>query len=63
MGTAGHRGKPIGVAEITKKRRNVLGAVSMAYPGTQKPRPTASSSSCAARRRSSTASTPCSAMS
>ena len=29
-------GSPIGVAEITKKRRHVLGAVSMAYPGTDK---------------------------
>jgi cyclophilin family peptidyl-prolyl cis-trans isomerase len=29
-------GKPIGVAEITKKRRLVLGAVAMAYPGTDK---------------------------
>jgi cyclophilin family peptidyl-prolyl cis-trans isomerase len=29
-------GKPIGVAEITKKRRHVLGAVSMAYPGTDR---------------------------
>jgi cyclophilin family peptidyl-prolyl cis-trans isomerase len=29
-------GKPIGVAEMTKKRRHVLGAVSMAYPGTDK---------------------------
>jgi peptidyl-prolyl cis-trans isomerase B (cyclophilin B) len=29
-------GVPIGVAEITKKRRHVLGAVSMAYPGTEK---------------------------
>ena len=29
-------GKPIGVAETTKKRRHVLGAVSMAYPGTDK---------------------------
>jgi cyclophilin family peptidyl-prolyl cis-trans isomerase len=29
-------GKPIGVAEITKKRRHVLGAVSIAYPGTDK---------------------------
>lgn len=29
-------GKPIGVAEITKKRRHVAGAVSMAYPGTDK---------------------------
>jgi cyclophilin family peptidyl-prolyl cis-trans isomerase len=29
-------GKPIGVAEITKKRRHGLGAVSMAYPGTDK---------------------------
>jgi cyclophilin family peptidyl-prolyl cis-trans isomerase len=27
-------GKPIGVAEITKKRRHVRGAVGMAYPGT-----------------------------
>jgi cyclophilin family peptidyl-prolyl cis-trans isomerase len=26
-------GKPIGVAEITKKRRNIRGAVAMAYPG------------------------------
>lgn len=26
-------GKPIGVAEIAKKRRHTLGAVSMAYPG------------------------------
>jgi cyclophilin family peptidyl-prolyl cis-trans isomerase len=26
-------GKPIGVAEITRKRRHVAGAVSMAYPG------------------------------
>ena len=29
-------GKPIGVAEITRKRRHVAGAVSMAYPGTDK---------------------------
>jgi len=29
-------GKPIGVAEITRKRRHVLGAVSMAYPGTDR---------------------------
>ena len=29
-------GKPIGAAEITKKRRHVVGAVSMAYPGTDK---------------------------
>ena len=29
-------GKPLGVAEITKKRRHVTGAVSMAYPGTDK---------------------------
>jgi cyclophilin family peptidyl-prolyl cis-trans isomerase len=29
-------GKPIGVTEITKKRRHVLGAVSMAYPGTDR---------------------------
>jgi cyclophilin family peptidyl-prolyl cis-trans isomerase len=27
-------GKPIGVSEITKKRRHVRGAVAMAYPGT-----------------------------
>lgn len=27
-------GKPIGAAEITKKRRNIRGAVAMAYPGT-----------------------------
>jgi cyclophilin family peptidyl-prolyl cis-trans isomerase len=27
-------GKPIGVAEITKKRRHIRGAVAMAYPGT-----------------------------
>ena len=29
-------GTPIGVAEITKKRRHVAGAVSMAYPGTSR---------------------------
>lgn len=29
-------GTPIGVAEITKKRRHVVGAVSMAYPGTDR---------------------------
>jgi cyclophilin family peptidyl-prolyl cis-trans isomerase len=29
-------GKPIGVAEITKKRTNVLGAVGMAYSGSAK---------------------------
>jgi peptidyl-prolyl cis-trans isomerase B (cyclophilin B) len=29
-------GTPIGAAEITKKRRHVAGAVSMAYPGTNK---------------------------
>jgi cyclophilin family peptidyl-prolyl cis-trans isomerase len=29
-------GKPIGIAEITKKRRHVAGAVSMAYPGTDR---------------------------
>jgi cyclophilin family peptidyl-prolyl cis-trans isomerase len=29
-------GKPIGVAEITKKRRLVLGAVAMGYPGSDK---------------------------
>jgi len=29
-------GKAIGVAEITKKRRHVIGAVSMAYPGSDK---------------------------
>ena len=33
-GDASGSGKPIGVAEITKKRRNVRGAVAMAYPGT-----------------------------
>ncbi len=27
-------GTPIGVAEITKKRRNLIGAVAMAHPGT-----------------------------
>jgi cyclophilin family peptidyl-prolyl cis-trans isomerase len=29
-------GKPLGVAEVTKKRRHGIGAVSMAYPGTDK---------------------------
>lgn len=29
-------GKPIGVAEITKKRRHGVGAVAMAYPGTDR---------------------------
>jgi len=29
-------GKPIGVSEITKKRRATIGAVAMAYPGTDK---------------------------
>lgn len=29
-------GTPIGIAEPTKKRRHILGAVSMAYPGTDK---------------------------
>lgn len=29
-------GKPIGVAEVTKKRRHVAGAVSMAYPGSDR---------------------------
>jgi cyclophilin family peptidyl-prolyl cis-trans isomerase len=29
-------GKAIGVAEITKKRRHVVGAVAMAYPGSDK---------------------------
>jgi cyclophilin family peptidyl-prolyl cis-trans isomerase len=29
----GNSGKPIGVSEITKKRRHVRGAVAMAYPG------------------------------
>jgi cyclophilin family peptidyl-prolyl cis-trans isomerase len=29
-------GKPIGLAEVTKKRRHVVGAVSMAYPGTDR---------------------------
>ena len=32
----GGSGKPIGVFESTKKRRHVVGAVSMAYAGTQK---------------------------
>ena len=32
----GNSNSPIGVAEITKKRRHVLGAVSMAYPGSDK---------------------------
>jgi peptidyl-prolyl cis-trans isomerase B (cyclophilin B) len=32
----GGSGKPIGVVESTKKRRHVVGAVSMAYAGTQK---------------------------
>jgi cyclophilin family peptidyl-prolyl cis-trans isomerase len=30
----GGSGKPIGVSEVTKKRRHLLGAVSIAYPGT-----------------------------
>jgi peptidylprolyl isomerase len=29
-------GKPIGVAEVTRKRAPVLGAVGMAYPGTDR---------------------------
>jgi cyclophilin family peptidyl-prolyl cis-trans isomerase len=29
-------GKPIGVAEVTKKRRHGVGAVSMAYPGSDR---------------------------
>ncbi|MEP6914098.1 MAG: peptidylprolyl isomerase [Acidobacteriota bacterium] len=29
----GNSGKPIGVSEITKKRRHLRGAVAMAYPG------------------------------
>lgn len=29
-------GKPIGLAEVTKKRRHGVGAVSMAYPGTDR---------------------------
>jgi len=29
-------GKPIGVSEVTKKRRPLLGAVGIAYPGTDK---------------------------
>ena len=29
-------GKPLGVSEITKKRRMLVGAVAMAYPGTDK---------------------------
>jgi peptidyl-prolyl cis-trans isomerase B (cyclophilin B) len=32
----GGTGKPIGVSEVTKKRRHLLGAVAMAYPGTQR---------------------------
>jgi cyclophilin family peptidyl-prolyl cis-trans isomerase len=32
----GGSGKPIGASEVTKKRRHLLGAVSMAYPGTQR---------------------------
>ncbi|PYR94975.1 MAG: peptidylprolyl isomerase [Acidobacteria bacterium] len=32
----GGTGKPIGASEVTKKRRHLLGAVSMAYPGTQR---------------------------
>jgi cyclophilin family peptidyl-prolyl cis-trans isomerase len=32
----GGSGKPIGVSEVTKKRRHLLGAVSMAYPGTRR---------------------------
>jgi cyclophilin family peptidyl-prolyl cis-trans isomerase len=32
----GGSGKPIGVSEVTKKRRHLLGAVSIAYPGTQR---------------------------
>src|SRR5690242_19262456 len=32
----GGSGKPIGVSEVTKKRRHVQGAVSMAYPGSQR---------------------------
>ncbi len=32
----GGSGTPIGVSEITKKRRHLAGAVSMAYPGTQR---------------------------
>ena len=30
----GGSGKPIGVSEVTKKRRHLRGAVAMAYPGT-----------------------------
>jgi peptidyl-prolyl cis-trans isomerase B (cyclophilin B) len=32
----GGTGEPIGVSEVTKKRRHLLGAVSMAYPGTRR---------------------------
>ena len=32
----GGSGTPIGVSEVTKKRRHLAGAVSMAYPGTQR---------------------------
>ena len=57
-------GKPIGVAEITKKRRHVPGAVAMAHVGDRRSSPTASSTSCiAAASRASTASTPSSARS
>src|SRR3954465_15489194 len=35
-GGSGGSGKPIGVSETTKKRRHTAGAVSMAYPGTQR---------------------------
>jgi cyclophilin family peptidyl-prolyl cis-trans isomerase len=33
---SGGTGKPIGVSEVTKKRTHIVGAVSMAYPGTQR---------------------------
>jgi peptidyl-prolyl cis-trans isomerase B (cyclophilin B) len=32
----GGTGDPIGVSEVTKKRRHLIGAVSMAYPGTRR---------------------------
>jgi peptidyl-prolyl cis-trans isomerase B (cyclophilin B) len=32
----GGTGDPIGASEVTKKRRHLAGAVSMAYPGTQR---------------------------
>ena len=60
MGRSGGSGKPIGVAEITKKRRHARGAVAMAHAGD--PKFADSQFYITTRRRpSSTASTPCSA--